>query len=120
MIPSRRGSARAQRRLFDATIGNISRQQKGDLIAMLRKRNVLEAAVTVTMVLAAGAAQASIYEWEWVDPSDPNQGKRQSSIVCPDGTGVDAVPGADFWSRNLTKAYLIGPICTALISIKRR
>ena len=53
-------------------------------------------------------AQADIFQWEYIDPADPSQGKQQSTTLAPDGAGVNAVPGADFWNRNLTMAYLIG------------
>src|SRR5262249_45696959 len=52
-------------------------------------------------------AQADIYQWEYINPADPSQGKRQSTLLAPDGAGVDAVPGAVLNSRNLTMAYLI-------------
>jgi uncharacterized protein YjbI with pentapeptide repeats len=52
--------------------------------------------------------QADIFQWEYVDPADPSQGKRQSTTLAPDGAGVDAVPGAYLVGRNLTMADLIG------------
>jgi uncharacterized protein YjbI with pentapeptide repeats len=54
-----------------------------------------------------GSVQADIFEWEWVDPNNPQQGKRQSSTLVPDGTGVNAAPGAMLAGRNLTGAYLL-------------
>jgi uncharacterized protein YjbI with pentapeptide repeats len=56
----------------------------------------------------AAVAHANIYQWEYINPADPNQGKRQSTTLAPDGAGVDAVPGADLTFRNLTMAYLVG------------
>jgi uncharacterized protein YjbI with pentapeptide repeats len=56
----------------------------------------------------ANAAYADIYQWEYIDPLDPSQGKRPSATLALDGAGVDAVPGADLSSRDLTMAYLIG------------
>jgi uncharacterized protein YjbI with pentapeptide repeats/formylglycine-generating enzyme required for sulfatase activity len=53
-------------------------------------------------------AHADIYQWEYIDPADPSQGKRQSTTLAPDGAGVDAVPGALLSGRNLTMAYLEG------------
>jgi uncharacterized protein YjbI with pentapeptide repeats len=53
-------------------------------------------------------AHADIYQWEYINPADPSQGKRQSTTLAPDGAGVDALPGADLSNRNLTMAYLIG------------
>ncbi|MBN1911556.1 MAG: pentapeptide repeat-containing protein [Pirellulales bacterium] len=57
--------------------------------------------------LTCGAAQADIYQWEWVG-SVPGQGKRQSSILCVDGAGVSPAPSADLSGRDLSMAYLIG------------
>ena len=54
------------------------------------------------------AARADIFQWEYINPADPSQGKQQSTTLAPDGAGVDAVPGADLSDRNLTMAYLIG------------
>ena len=54
------------------------------------------------------AARADIFQWEYINPADPSQGKRQSTTLAPDGAGVDAVPGADLSGRDLTMAYLIG------------
>ena len=45
--------------------------------------------------LSPRAAQADIFQWEYINPADPSQGKRQSTTLAPDGAGVDAVPGAD-------------------------
>jgi uncharacterized protein YjbI with pentapeptide repeats len=56
----------------------------------------------------ANAAHADIYQWEYIDPADPSQGKQQSTTLAPDGAGVAAVPSADLSNRNLTMAYLIG------------
>ena len=60
------------------------------------------------VVVFASSARADIFEWEYVDPSDPSQGKRQSTTLAPDGAGVDAVPDIDLSNRNLTMAYLNG------------
>src|SRR5262245_43288432 len=60
------------------------------------------------LVFAASAAHAGIFQWEYINPADPNQGKQQSTTLAPDGAGVDAVPGANLAGRNLTMAYLIG------------
>jgi uncharacterized protein YjbI with pentapeptide repeats len=47
-----------------------------------------------------------IYTWEYIDPNDPSLGKRQSTTLCSDGAGVNAVPFANLSGRNLTMAYL--------------
>jgi hypothetical protein len=64
--------------------------------------------VVISVVLAAAAARADIFQWEYINPADPSQGKQQSTTLCPGGAGVDAVPGANLANRNLTMAYLIG------------
>jgi uncharacterized protein YjbI with pentapeptide repeats len=65
-------------------------------------------AVMFPLVAFAASARADIYQWEYINPADPSQGKRQSTTLAPDGAGVDAVPGAYLGYRNLTMAYLIG------------
>jgi CubicO group peptidase (beta-lactamase class C family) len=65
-------------------------------------------AALLPLVACAGVADADIFQWEYVNPAEPSQGKRQSTTLAPDGAGVDAVPGADLSGRNLTMAYLIG------------
>jgi uncharacterized protein YjbI with pentapeptide repeats len=54
------------------------------------------------------SAHADIFQWEYINPADPSQGKRQSTTLAPGGAGVDAVPGVNLSGRNLTMAYLIG------------
>ena len=51
---------------------------------------------------------ADIYEWEWVDPADPSQGKQQSTTLCPSGAGLVPVPWLYACKRDLTQAYLAG------------
>ena len=65
-------------------------------------------AIIITLTLSVGTAHADIYEWEYVNPADPSQGKQPSSILCPGGAGVVAAPGASLYGLNLTMAYLIG------------
>ncbi len=64
--------------------------------------------VIVVVTGSASAAHADIYQWEYINPADPSQGKQQSATLAPDGAGVDAVPGADLDERNLTMAHLVG------------
>ena len=73
-----------------------------------RPSRVLQIAAMFPLVAFAAAAQADIFQWEYINPADPSQGKQQSTTLAPDGAGVDAVPGADLSGRNLTMAYLIG------------
>jgi uncharacterized protein YjbI with pentapeptide repeats len=64
--------------------------------------------IAAAMFVFANAAHADIFQWEYINPADPSQGKRQSTTRAPDGAGIDAVPGADLSYRNLTMAYLVG------------
>jgi hypothetical protein len=50
-------------------------------------------------------APADIYEWEYIDEQQHWLNKQQSAALVPNGAGVDAVPGADLSSLDLTKAY---------------
>jgi uncharacterized protein YjbI with pentapeptide repeats len=65
-------------------------------------------AAMFVLVAFAGAARADIFQWEYINPADPSQGKRQGTTLAPDGGGISAVPGADFSQRNLTMAHLFG------------
>jgi uncharacterized protein YjbI with pentapeptide repeats len=73
-----------------------------------RPSRVLHFAALFPLVACAGAARADIFQWEYINPADPSQGKQQSTTLAPGGAGVDAIPGADLQNRNLTMAYLIG------------
>jgi uncharacterized protein YjbI with pentapeptide repeats len=65
-------------------------------------------AAMLPLVAFAASAQADIFQWEYINPADPSQGKRQSTTLAPDGASVDAVRGANLSGRDLTMAYLIG------------
>ena len=76
-----------------------------------RSRCVLQLTAILFPLLAfAASARADIFQWEYINPADPSQGKRQSTTLAPDGAGVDAAPGAvltlPFRRRDLTMAYL--------------
>jgi uncharacterized protein YjbI with pentapeptide repeats len=73
-----------------------------------RFSRVLLVSLSPLLLVFNNPARADIFQWEYVDPADPSQGKRQSRMIAPDGAGVDAAPGADLSHRNLTMAYLIG------------
>src|SRR5688572_30763040 len=61
----------------------------------------------LTFLVPVPVARADIFQWEFI-PGDPNQGKQQSTLLAPDGAGVNAVPGANLSNRDLPQAYLIG------------
>src|SRR5262245_16711444 len=62
----------------------------------------------IGLCITTTSARADIFQWEYINPANPAQGKQQSTTLCPQGAGVDAVPGANFSSRNLIMAYLVG------------
>ena len=66
------------------------------------------------------AARADIFQWEYINPADPSQGKQQSTTLAPDGAGVDAVPAPILSHRNLTMAYLIGADLTNATFLEAR
>src|SRR5262245_20653835 len=78
--------------------------------ATLNRRNSLPrlfAALCVLFIFCHDV-RADIFQWEYINPADPSQGKQQSTTLTPDGAGVDAVPEAGLSARNLNMAYLIG------------
>ena len=64
--------------------------------------------LTIGLFVLNGQAWADIFQWEFVNPTDPSQGKQQSTTLCPDGAGVSAVSDSSLGNRNLTMAYLAG------------
>src|SRR4051794_9534908 len=75
---------------------------------MKRLSVLIAAALSAGMLAAPGFASADIYQWEFINPADPSQGKQQSMMLCPGGAGVNAVPPVNLQYRDLTAAYLIG------------
>jgi uncharacterized protein YjbI with pentapeptide repeats len=65
-------------------------------------------AALVAILTPTQAARADIFQWEYVNPANPNLGKQRSATLAPDGAGVNTGQGVDLSSRNLAKAYLIG------------
>ncbi len=61
----------------------------------------------VLLLLCATSARADIFQWEWTDPANPDQGKIPSTTPCPDGVGVSPVAYVELSIRDLTQAYLI-------------
>jgi len=83
------------------------------------KWNLKVLVAVLLLILRASQTRADIYEWAWVNPSDPTQGVVQSSVVCPGGGGVYAVPGAELRSLDLTQAYLLARIIHKFSDIER-
>jgi uncharacterized protein YjbI with pentapeptide repeats len=53
-------------------------------------------------------ARADIFQWEYINPANPSQGKQPSTMLCSDGAGAYAGPATNLANRNLSMAYLIG------------
>ncbi len=88
----------------------VSKSRRTALGPCRHKRSVFSATLTTALValLPTMTTRADIFQWEYVNPADLNQGKQQSMTLAPDGAGVTAGPFADLSFRNLTKAYLNG------------
>ena len=75
--------------------------------ATLAPSRVRQLAAGLWLVVGCAlVAQADIFQWEYVNPADPSQGKQQSTTLAPGGAGVDAVPGVNLAWRNLTMATI--------------
>jgi uncharacterized protein YjbI with pentapeptide repeats len=64
--------------------------------------------VAAGLSLFASPATADVFQWEYINPADPSQGKRQSATLAPDGAGANAASGERLSYRDLRKAYLAG------------
>jgi hypothetical protein len=73
-------------------------------------------ATLLALFAPAPVARADIFEWEYINPANPGEGKQQSTTLTPGGAGVNAVPGANLLDRNLTMAYLIGANLTGVLA----
>ena len=71
------------------------------------KRMLHIAAAMLPLVAFAASAHADIFQWEYINPADPSQGKRQSTTLALGGAGVVAAPGAYVSNLDLTMSYLI-------------
>ena len=49
-------------------------------------------AILLTLNLSFGTSRADIYQWQYVNPANPSQGKQPSSVLCPGGAGVTPCP----------------------------
>ena len=79
------------------------------LMAGIMKTAIWAAGTGVVLaILSFTSAKADIFEWEYIDPSNPLLGKQASTTLCPDGAGIVPAPAAVIHSRDLTKAYLSG------------
>ena len=74
----------------------------------------------VGLLFASAPARADIFQWEYINPANPGLGKQQSTTLCVNGAGVDAVPGAHLLYRNLTMAYLIGTGLNRCVNLRNQ
>src|SRR6186997_2676702 len=75
---------------------------------MTKRFTILITATLLGLLAPAPVARADIFQWEYINPANPSQGKQPSTMLCPGGAGAIAAPGVNLSNRNLTKAYLIG------------
>jgi uncharacterized protein YjbI with pentapeptide repeats len=68
-------------------------------------RTLIVSALVIKLGQPMEIARADIYQWK-NGPNFPFP-IQLSSVLCPDGAGVSALPSADLSNRNLTKAYLV-------------
>jgi uncharacterized protein YjbI with pentapeptide repeats len=62
----------------------------------------------ITLFAPIHVARADIFQWEYINPAVPSEGRRESATLVPDGVGANIMRGSNLAHRNLTKAYLIG------------
>jgi uncharacterized protein YjbI with pentapeptide repeats len=73
------------------------------------RKCTLQSVAALAFLAALGCAvQADIFQWEYVNPADPSQGKRPSPKLVPGGAGVEAAPGAWLGFFDLTMAHFSG------------
>src|SRR5690242_21499515 len=72
--------------------------------------------VLLQLTLLASGIRADIFQWEYINPANPALGKQQSTTLCTDGAGQNAVPDSYLYG-DLTMAYLIGADMTGTYGI---
>ena len=80
--------------LFSLGFAAVLAMHRVALVKLSRLRHF--AAAMLALVALAASARADIFQWEYINPADPSQGKRQSSMLAPDGSGVNAVPALTY------------------------
>lgn len=76
------------------------------ILSFARSRLLRVVTIAVWALVKPACLHADIFQWEYVNPGNPNQGRQQSATLCVDGEGVSGVPGANLASRDLDKAFL--------------
>ena len=49
---------------------------------LMKRLPYLLCLIWILMVATAAPARADIFQWEYVNPADPGQGKQQSTTLC--------------------------------------
>src|SRR6476646_4072370 len=83
---------------------------------MTKRSTILITATLLGLLAPALVARADIFQWEYINPANPSQGKQPSTTLAPDGAGAIAAPGTNLSNRDLTMAYLIGADLSAIIA----
>ena len=65
--------------------------------------------------LAAGKLAPTFFQWEYINPADPGQGKRRIETLLPRRRGKRCRPAAINSISNLTMSYLIGKDLTGVL-----
>jgi uncharacterized protein YjbI with pentapeptide repeats len=78
---------------------------------VIRSPNGATGRVRSLVALAIVAAFSStafgqVYQWEFIDPANPDRGKKQSTTLATDGGGANFDNVLGLSGRDLTKAYL--------------
>jgi uncharacterized protein YjbI with pentapeptide repeats len=81
---------------------------------MTKQLMVFVTALLLALLATVPTARADIFQWQYINPANPGLGKQQSTMLAPDGAGVNGVPAANLTNRNLTMAYLISADLSAI------
>jgi uncharacterized protein YjbI with pentapeptide repeats len=73
-----------------------------------RMKLLISCCIAAFSVLFIATSRADIFQWEYINPAAPWEGKQASATPTPGGAGVSAVPGANLDARDLNTAYLDG------------
>src|SRR5262245_33166961 len=59
-------------------------------------------------LILPASVRADIFQWQWVNPNNPNLGRMESTTLAPNGAGVSAIPFSNLSAKDLRNGYLIG------------
>jgi uncharacterized protein YjbI with pentapeptide repeats/formylglycine-generating enzyme required for sulfatase activity len=108
-IATRRARRNVAERTFDRDPAlPDARNQYIDSLCSSGVKRLIYVHLVGLLSACASPVRADIFQWEYINPADPSQGKRQSTTLCVGGTGLNALPNALYWNIDLNMAYLIG------------